>query len=253
MQDVKAKAIAGIGRVVLWQGGALWIGRAAGRAELHSHHAIQISLGLSGQVRFRSPKDVAWSDYAAAIVLPHQRHQFDGNGQTVAQIFVEPETVQGRVLLKRHTNGPIVRPTGESFKVVADSLRVAFAKGAGNQALIEASQSAVASLSGEDLVLSVDPRITRTIEWCDRDWIRQCHRRRRPLLPTCRQADSVTCSWPRPASRFEATSCGRVWVPLLALRWVDCHGRRPHRLGASRTLRISAAPAAECSASHRPC
>jgi hypothetical protein len=40
------RAVAGIGRVLLWSGGSLWIGRQAGRVERHAHHAVQVTLAL---------------------------------------------------------------------------------------------------------------------------------------------------------------------------------------------------------------
>jgi AraC family transcriptional regulator len=158
------KAIAGIGRVLLWSGGSLWIGRSAGRVLAHAHHAIQISLALTGRLRLRSADDGEWSSYAGAIVLPHQRHQFDGAGQSIAQIFVEPETPQGRALLRRYTAAPINGLPGETIEALVAPLRDAFAVGAGNEVLIAASQHLVALLcASEPAALSIDPRISRAI------------------------------------------------------------------------------------------
>jgi AraC-like DNA-binding protein len=97
------------------------------------------------------------------MVRPHQRHQFDGNGQSVAQIFVEPETLQGRALLARWGNEPIARLT--DAEDLAVSLRRAYERKASNEVLQELAMKCVARLSGEDLSLSVDARITRAIEW----------------------------------------------------------------------------------------
>lgn len=160
------KVIAGIGRVLLWSGGSLWIGRSAGRVLAHAHHAIQISLGLSGRLRLRSADDGEWSSYAGAIVLPHQRHQFDGAGESVAQIFVEPETAQGRALLRRYTAAPINGLPGETIEALVAPLRDAFAAGAANEVLIAASQHLVAQLcASEQAAPSIDPRMTRAIEY----------------------------------------------------------------------------------------
>jgi AraC-like DNA-binding protein len=158
------RAIAGIGRVMLWHGGSLWIGRAAGRGDAHAHHAIQITLALSGSVHFRIP-DGGWAGYPAAMVMPHQRHQFDGCGQSVAQIFVEPETAQGRALLNRFGGKPIVRLENELTVDVVQSLTRAHVRKVPDEALMALARDAVVKLSGEEQPLSVDERITRTIEW----------------------------------------------------------------------------------------
>jgi AraC-like DNA-binding protein len=156
------RAIAGIGRVLLWNGGSLWIGHEAGPVQAHEHHAIQISLALTGCVRFRA-REGRWSDFSAALVRPHQQHEFDGNGQSVAQIFVEPETVLGRALLARWGDQPIAS-LGE-LEDVAQSLRKAYARRASDEVLQELALVGVAQLSGGVVALSVDARITGTIDW----------------------------------------------------------------------------------------
>lgn len=123
------RAIAGVGRVLLWSGGSLWIGHAAGGVNFHSHHAIQISLALTGRVKFRS-EGSAWRDYTAAIVRSHHRHQFDGCGESVAQLFVEPGTVQGRALLERHHGAQVQGLSGEAVGAVIAAQEWGFADSA---------------------------------------------------------------------------------------------------------------------------
>lgn len=159
------KAIAGIGRVLVWEGGSLWIGRAAGLVQSHAHHAIQISLALTGCVRFRTSERAAWSDYSAALVMPHELHHFDGNGQSVAQLFIEPETMQGRALLERFSGKQIAPLDGELLEQVKALLRRGYAARDSDEALLAAGQQAVTLLSGSDPALQVDPRITRALEW----------------------------------------------------------------------------------------
>src|SRR5262245_32953234 len=97
-----SRQIIGIGRVMLWNGGSLWIGRQTGLARKHAHHAIQIALSMGGRFLMDDDGGSGWQEHTGAIVMPHRRHQFDGRGSDMATIFVEPETVQGRVLLARH-------------------------------------------------------------------------------------------------------------------------------------------------------
>jgi AraC-like DNA-binding protein len=157
--------IAGIGRVLLWSGGSLWIGRAAGSVHAHAHHAIQVSLALSGQVRLCGERE-PWSDYSGALVHPHQRHQFDGGGHSVAQLFVEPETWQGRALLARHADAGIHRLPEAIVAPVVTLLRSAYEARATDANLGAAGQKPVAMLAGAATQPpDVDARITRVIEW----------------------------------------------------------------------------------------
>jgi hypothetical protein len=73
------RPIAGIGRVLLWSGGSLWIGRDAGRGEVHAHHAIQIALAMDSGF-LMADGNSGWREHLGAIVLPHRRHRFDGCG-----------------------------------------------------------------------------------------------------------------------------------------------------------------------------
>ncbi|MBX9962514.1 MAG: AraC family transcriptional regulator [Burkholderiales bacterium] len=96
--------VAGIGRVCIWQGGSLWYGRNAGHAAPHAHHAIQITVALEEQdagFLLRERGAPHWSDFQAAIVMPHRSHEFDGRGGWIAHVFVEPETDPGRALMRR--------------------------------------------------------------------------------------------------------------------------------------------------------
>jgi len=160
-----SKPIVGIGRVLLWSGGSLWIGRATGRAQAHAHHAIQISMALTGRLLL-CDDDQAWREHAIAMVHPHQRHQFDGSGETVAQIFVEPETAQGRTLLRRYEGAAIVDLPLELVQPLLVALRDAFATDMPNEALVAISHRIVDTLCGRaPPALNVDPRVSRAIEF----------------------------------------------------------------------------------------
>lgn len=162
--DIAPRPIAGIGRVLLWTGGSLWIGRQAGRVSPHAHHAIQISLALSGRLQFRSDPG-EWAEYIGALIRPHHRHQFDGCGESVAQIFVEPETVLGRALLQGHGAAGIDRLPDALAERLAQPLRADLAADASNAQLIATSRRALDLLAGgTPAALTVDPRIARAIE-----------------------------------------------------------------------------------------
>ena len=125
-EAVAALNVGGIGRVVMWPGGCLWIGRNSGHALPHAHHSIQISVALDapdGAFRLRGGSSREWVRPTAAVVPPHLRHEFDGCGGSVAQIFVEPETERGRALLARIGSAGIRRLAIDDIRRGADELR----------------------------------------------------------------------------------------------------------------------------------
>jgi AraC family transcriptional regulator len=156
---------AGVGRVLLWSGGSLWIGRDAGRGEIHAHHAIQIALAM-GSAFLMADGNSDWREYWGAIVTPHRPHRFDGCGQSMAMIFVEPETSQGRALLQRYATADITDLQRDTVQALVAPLRAAYAAGAASEALVAIGQHIVAALAGHaPTVGSVDPRISRAIAW----------------------------------------------------------------------------------------
>lgn len=161
-----SKPIVGIGRVLLWSGGSLWIGRAAGRAEAHAHHAIQISMGLTGRLSLRGDEQ-PWREHSVAMVRPHQRHQFDGKGETVAQIFVEPETAQGRALLQQaDAAAGIVDLPSQAIQPLLTELLAEFDGDAPDEELVAISHRLIAAWCGQALpALNVDPRVSRAIDF----------------------------------------------------------------------------------------
>jgi len=115
-----------VGRVHLWQGGSLWIGHGHGRSDWHDHHALQIALALDGTCMFRSQADGSWSEFKGAIVRSHRRHQFEVEGATMAQLFIEPETAPGRLLLERFVDDISPLPEAPRLamtKILGDALR----------------------------------------------------------------------------------------------------------------------------------
>jgi AraC-like DNA-binding protein len=169
---IAALKIAGVGRVCLWQGGSLWIGRQAGHSLPHAHHGIQISLSLdgpAGKLLFKSGAGSAWSAYRAAIVMPNRLHEFDGLGGAVAQIFVEPETTQGRILIDRYAAADITALPSELTDNAADLLGRLLREHRHNQALVAASQRMVDALAGPlPARPAVHPRIAAAIDFITR-------------------------------------------------------------------------------------
>ena len=84
-------------RWYLWDGGFFLLGRAQGVIPPHSHHAIQIALGIDGVVSTKG-RHGDWQQARGAIVRPNAEHSFNGNDVTGVMLFVEPESVEGRWL-----------------------------------------------------------------------------------------------------------------------------------------------------------
>jgi len=146
---VPALKVAGIGRILFWQGGSLWIGRDAGHSRPHAHHALQISLSLEegGSVLFRRAGEREWAGYRGAVIRPHCPHEFDGCGGSVAQVFVEPETSAGRALMARFGSVDISALSAADLGMVAELRRLRVQRGADNRALLEAARRFVAALA----------------------------------------------------------------------------------------------------------
>ena len=156
-------AMRALGRVHLWQGGSLWIGRGRGRTGWHGHHAHQITLPVEGRCRFRREAEGDWTDFTAAFVPSEQLHQFEMEDLVeVAQLFVEPETAEGRALARRFS--------GDAVSALADAERAAvlaivlrpYREGAGDEDMVAAGRAAVTTLAGAAALPSdLDPRIAR--------------------------------------------------------------------------------------------
>lgn len=150
------------GRIYCWEGSSLWIGEAAGSTQLHDHHALQISLSFRGTIRFKTPQH-DWRSFVAALVPPHLSHAFQGAAQFTAQIFIEPETLQGRALLARFGSDAITELPIDAVDRHATVLRTLNLREANEASLQRATRQFVDGLAGAQRPTVVDARIERTI------------------------------------------------------------------------------------------
>ncbi len=151
----------GRGRIVFWPGGSLWIGRAEGSTDLHSHHAVQVTFARPGsQVRFREPQG-EWQSHEAAVVPTHQVHAMDAPGAEVALVFAEPESRDGRAIHLRYRGGVSPLPSAP-----ADALFAAYRDGESDAALVACARRVIAALAGGAAAAAapLDSRIARAIE-----------------------------------------------------------------------------------------
>jgi AraC family transcriptional regulator len=159
------RAVAGIGRVVLWKGGSVWMGRETGRVQPHSHHAIQITLAPARQIRIRGAAEHAWHETSAAIVMPDRPHLFDGCGHAVAMLFVEPETLAGRALLARHGQRDVSLLDDDGLASRAAALHAVFEARGADGALADAARRVIEHLAGAPVGRDVvDPRVAAVLE-----------------------------------------------------------------------------------------
>ena len=159
------RPLAGIGRVLLWSGGSVWVGRDAGRVETHAHHAIQVALAMDTHFLLATPAG-GWREHRGAIVMPDRPHRFDGRGERTAMIFVEPETAQGRALLERCGGADIFDLDRDLAETLVAPLRAAYLEAAADRVVIALGRDAVAALAGRaPAAPGVDARIERAIAW----------------------------------------------------------------------------------------
>jgi AraC family transcriptional regulator len=154
------------GRILFWRGGSLWIGLAGEATSRHAHHAVQIALPFPhGRVQFQDPAG-NWTSYTAALVPAHQFHAFEARAQLVAQIFVEPESRDGRNLQRRYHNEAIVALQSVTLEHEIAELAAAYEARASDTALIALAGVVIATLSGSipGPMPRTDERIARAIE-----------------------------------------------------------------------------------------
>ena len=93
-RDVTHKAPRSEARWYLWDGGFLAIGTSDGIIPPHSHHAIQLVIGISGEMAIRGTSG-EWHDSRGIIVRQDAEHSYNGKGESGAMLFVDPESNEG--------------------------------------------------------------------------------------------------------------------------------------------------------------
>lgn len=158
------------GRILFWEGASLWIlsappGVRYPKTDLHSHHAIQVTLALTGRIDFDSDSGSIGGE--AIAIAPDVTHAFEGTG-LVAHLFIASDGHAGRKILGAlFAQGPVsMIPTGALGDFPA-RLRATFEDPRqGDEELRSLGRGLVARLIGENARLTLrDPRIQRMIAW----------------------------------------------------------------------------------------
>lgn len=157
--------LAGAGRILLWRGGSLWIGRAGEATEVHGHHAVQLTLAApQHSVRLR-PASGDWISCAAALIHADQPHAFAGDGQLVANIFVEPESRAGQALHRICSHAGITPLADEACGAEIAALFASYDCKATDTVLTACARAVVDKLTDIDASHAVlDARVERALQ-----------------------------------------------------------------------------------------
>jgi AraC family transcriptional regulator len=154
------------GRILIWRGGSLWIGRAGAPADLHAHHAVQIALPFAqGAVRFQVPTG-EWTSYSAAIVAAEQPHAFDARDQRMATIFVDPESRDGRRLQTRYRAQGVAALDADALRSETTSLADAYERHDSDDILVQLARAVIARVAGsaDGARNTGDPRVALAMD-----------------------------------------------------------------------------------------
>ncbi|MEO8161681.1 MAG: AraC family transcriptional regulator [Arenimonas sp.] len=164
--ETRKRALAGVGRVIVWPGGSLWAGRHVGQVREHAHHAIQVSLALEGRFRARGRSWPETRETAGMVVMPDKPHCLDGCDATVATLFVEPNSIPGAALRKRFGGLDVALLSDGESEACAAQLRIEYLSAASDLRLAQFARAAICRVAGDPLEAPrSDPRITTALEW----------------------------------------------------------------------------------------
>ncbi len=117
------------GRILFWEGASLWLVRARPgeqypRTDVHAHHAVQITLALTGHIDFDTDDGRVEGEVIA--IAPDSRHAFKGTG-LVAHLFVAPEGKAGRRITRQlFGSGPTASISASQLGDIPARLRSTF-------------------------------------------------------------------------------------------------------------------------------
>lgn len=162
----------GRGRILIWEGGSLWIMEAVStnrqRSRLndpHAHHAVQVTLSLDGDFEFESGAHSVSGE--AVAVAPDALHAFSARG-LFAHVYIEPECRHGRAAANALFSGdePLARVTGVPLADLASQLAAAFKKpDRDDHELTHLGRCVVERLAGGTNAAEPDARVRKILAW----------------------------------------------------------------------------------------
>lgn len=158
-------------RIVSWEGGGVWIvdvtspkGVEPRQTAPHSHHAIQVTIGLGGTYHLESSG--TRFDGAAVAVAPDVQHVFRAEGLT-AHVFIEPESRLGRAVAKKlfGTAKLVVLPASALGRFPAQFAAAYRNPQRDDTALIALGKAFTSTLGMDETADAPDLRVRKTIAW----------------------------------------------------------------------------------------
>jgi AraC-like DNA-binding protein len=158
------------GRIVLWQGGALWVFQVSSgpktrkRTDFHAHHAIQVTLALDGA--FHLHLENASLPGPGVVVSADVNHAFEPKG-SIALLFVDPETSAGRALMEGPLQGQkaVSLPAQQTARLCGAIRDLAARDQATDDEWRLLGQTLIRSFAGAVKLPPADARIVKTLEW----------------------------------------------------------------------------------------
>jgi AraC family transcriptional regulator len=152
---------------LLWDGGCVMIGSASGIIPAHAHQAIQITVGLDGDVRFRGGDEGPWTSYRVAVVPSRQPHSMDATTAGAGCTFlIEPETREGRALTERYLQNGIGEADQPGVRAAFHEVMATFRARSGDATLETAARRVVNALThGVEPSIVSDERILKAVAY----------------------------------------------------------------------------------------
>ncbi|CAE6897875.1 HTH araC/xylS-type domain-containing protein [Pseudomonas marincola] len=135
-------------------------------SHLHSHHAVQLAIGLEGDLRMRSTSTQPWSASSAFLVPPNVPHEFDAQGSTCALFYLFPGGKAYTGLQKLH-GGSAIEALSVSPEIM-QTLRKISASDSREQALADQVCSLLFESPATATQTPQDPRFEAVLGWINR-------------------------------------------------------------------------------------
>ncbi len=148
-------------RLFLWPHRLLLLGPSFA-AEIHRHHAAQLSAGLEGSLAMRSAEHEAWKRAPTFLVPPDVPHGFDASGGACALLYLDPESTEWAGLRQHYPENHLqaMQGTGKARRALQQLYRLG--------GPIEEAERACRLFLGSAAPQSspaLDPRLVRALEW----------------------------------------------------------------------------------------
>jgi hypothetical protein len=156
----------GRAKLAIGQGVSVWVLEAPGGfgdAQFHRHHAIQITVSLSGHLVLATESERIAAP--AVAVAADASHRFEADG-LIAFIFVEPESRAGRALQSAlFGDYPLAELDAAALQSALAPLSTAFDAGQSTAGLLAVGEEALAGLVPAAAGAALpDPRVRRIID-----------------------------------------------------------------------------------------